>query len=239
MKPGSVLLNSPVDEIQQLKDHVIVGVSNGARYQCRKVIMAIPSNTYDYIKFTPPLPPAKNAIVSRTMGGVYCKVIITYKAAWWRNIGLSGKFTSLTGPLCFSWEISDPTLDQYSLAFFVSGAWAKPWQQLNSLGKEEAVINHLAELVGTEHAHLARDPLEINYLQWHLEDFIRGAPISSMGPGMLSKYGIALREPFENIHIAGGETAFEWKGFLEGALRAGSRAADEVLSLLSTPNKST
>jgi monoamine oxidase len=233
MRPGSVVLNSPVDSIQQLKDHVIVHTSNGTKYQCQKVIMAIPSNTYDYIHFSPPLPSAKRAVVSKTMGGIYCKAIVTYKSAWWRDIGLSGKFTSFVGPICFSWEISDPALEQYSLAFFVSGPWVKDWGKMNSLAKEDAIVNHLAALVGPENAHLAHDPLEFNYVEWHKEEFIWGAPISSMGPGLLSKYGMALRETAGNIHIAGGETAYEWKGFLEGALRAGSRAATEVIDALS------
>ncbi|KAL6415761.1 hypothetical protein AUP68_02328 [Ilyonectria robusta] len=232
LRPQSVMLNSPVDAIRQLEDHIIVQTSNGTRYKCLKVILAIPSNTYEFIQFSPPLPHAKRAVVSRTMGGVYSKAIVTYKTPWWRDIGLSGKFTGFVGPICFSWEISDPALEQYSLAFFVSGPWAKDWGGMNSLAKEDAVISHLAVLVGPQNAHLVYDPLEFNYLEWHKEEFIWGAPISSMGPGQLGKYGMALHKPFGNIHIAGGETAYEWKGFLEGALRAGSRAAKEVTDAL-------
>lgn len=233
MKPSSVLLNTPVDSIEQHEQgKVLVGTSNGYSFLAKKVILALPTNTYDYIRFSPPLPEAKRALVSRTLNGIYSKVILTYKSAWWRDLGLSGKFTSLIGPICFSWEISDPVMSQYSLALFVSGPWAKKWQELSNLGKEEAVVLHLAELVGTEHAHLAKDVLEYNYMEWHKEDFILGAPTSSMGPGLLAKYGDVLREPFKDIHIAGGETAYEWKGFLEGALRAGTRAANEVIPLL-------
>lgn len=237
LRPQSVMLNSPVNAIHQLEDHIIVQTSNGTRYKCLKVILAIPSNTYEFIQFSPPLPHAKRAVVSKTMGGVYSKAIVTYKTPWWRDIGLSGKFTSFVGPICFSWEISDPALEQYSLAFFVSGPWAKDWGGMNSLAKEDAIISHLAVLVGPQNAHLVYDPLEFNYLEWHKEEFIWGAPISSMGPGQLGKYGMALRKPFGNIHIAGGETAYEWKGFLEGALRAGSRAAKEVTDALQAKQK--
>lgn len=232
MKPGSVLLNSPVDEITQKEDGVLVTTLNGTSYNARKIILAVPTNTYAKIHFSPPLPEEKKSLVSRTMGGVYAKIILTYSAAWWRDLGLCGKFSSLVGPICFSWEISDPTVQQYSLAIFVSGTAGQAWALLSSLAKEEAVINHLAELVGPEHAHLAKDVLEVNYVEWHKEEYIDGAPTCAMGPGILSKYGHALREPFGNVHIAGGETAYEWKGFLEGALHAGSRAAEEVVTLL-------
>jgi monoamine oxidase len=54
---------------------------------------------------------------------------------------------------------------------------------------------------------------------------------------MLRKYGVALREPFENIHFGGGETAFEWKGYLDGANTSGQRAAKEVVDILGASNK--
>lgn len=231
LPPGSVLLNSPVDSIHQTSDGAFVETATGNRIFARSVIVAVPTNTYGDIQFSPPLPSAKRALVSRTKPGVYAKMILTYSKAWWKDIGLQGKFTSMKGPICFSWEISDDSKKQYSLAFFIAGEIATRWGELNELQREESVIDHLAELVGTENASLARNVLEVNYVNWPEEAYLGGAPTSSMGPGLLSKYGSALREPFQHIHFAGGETAYEWKGYLEGALLAGSRAADEVITL--------
>jgi monoamine oxidase len=44
----------------------------------------------------------------------------------------------------------------------------------------------------------------------------------------MSRFGQALRTPCGRIHWAGTETATEWAGAIEGALRAGARAAQEV-----------
>lgn len=164
-------------------------------------------------------------------------MILTYTKAWWKDVGLQGKFTSMKGPICFSWEISDDSKKQYSLALFIAGSVAAKWSELNELQRQESVIDHLAELVGHENSTAARDVLEVNYINWTEESYLGGAPTSSMGPGLLSKYGDALREPFQHIHFAGGETAYEWKGYLEGALLAGSRAADEVISLTKGASK--
>jgi monoamine oxidase len=46
----------------------------------------------------------------------------------------------------------------------------------------------------------------------------------------LTGFGRALREPCGRIHWAGTETATVWAGSIEGAIRSGERAADEVLS---------
>lgn len=233
MEAGSVLLNSPVDAIDQHGDAVIVYTANGTVIQCRKAILALPTNMYSGIRFSPPLPHKKRALVSTTKSGTYAKVVLTYRTRWWKQAGLVGKFSSMIGPICFSWEIADDSTEHYSLALFISGRAAEKWHQLNSLAREEAVISHLARLVGPEHAELALDVLEVNQMEWTKEDYIGTGPTSTMGPGQLSELGEALRSPFKNVHFAGGETAYEWKGYLEGALRSGSRASDEVTTLLS------
>ncbi|OAP56146.1 hypothetical protein AYL99_09325 [Fonsecaea erecta] len=231
MKPGSIFINSPVDNIHQTAAGALVHTATGEKIFCRKVVIAIPTNTYAGINFSPPLPHDKRALVSRTKPGVYAKMILTYSRPWWKELGLVGKFSSFKGPICFSWDISDDTRQQYSLAMFIAGEVAARWATLSELQRIEVVIDHLAELLGAEHAHLAKDDvLEVNYVNWSEEAYLGGAPTSTMGPGMLSRYGTALRQPFKHIHFAGGETAYEWKGYLEGALRAGSRAADEVIA---------
>jgi monoamine oxidase len=45
-----------------------------------------------------------------------------------------------------------------------------------------------------------------------------------------------LREPVGAIHWAGTETADQWTGFLDGAVRSGLRAADEVHRALAVSN---
>ena len=43
--------------------------------------------------------------------------------------------------------------------------------------------------------------------------------------------GAALRVPCGRIHWAGTETAVRWNGYIEGAVRSGERAAEEVMAL--------
>lgn len=75
----------------------------------------------------------------------------------------------------------------------------------------------------------ARDVTEFNYVNWAEEAWIEGAPTSVTPPGILARYGASFREPFQYIHFGGTELAFEYKGYLEGALRSGFRAAGEVI----------
>jgi monoamine oxidase len=45
-------------------------------------------------------------------------------------------------------------------------------------------------------------------------------------------YGSTIREPFGRVHWAGTETSTYWAGYMDGAVRAGERSADEVAKLI-------
>ena len=50
-----------------------------------------------------------------------------------------------------------------------------------------------------------------------------------MGPDGLTRLEHVLRAPSGRVHFVGTETAYEWKGYMEGAVRSGKRGAQEVL----------
>ena len=56
-----------------------------------------------------------------------------------------------------------------------------------------------------------------------------GDMFAHYAPGVLTGFGKALRKPCGKIHWAGTETATLWSGSIEGAIRSGERAADEIL----------
>jgi monoamine oxidase len=56
--------------------------------------------------------------------------------------------------------------------------------------------------------------------------------MAHMPPGVMTQYGRLLRQPCGRIHWAGTETATKSHGAIDGAIRSGIRAADEVLGLL-------
>ena len=59
-----------------------------------------------------------------------------------------------------------------------------------------------------------------------------GVPVAIAGPGTLTEYGRAIREPVGKIHWAGTETSTFWNGYMDGAVRSGKRAAQGVLDSL-------
>jgi monoamine oxidase len=46
------------------------------------------------------------------------------------------------------------------------------------------------------------------------------------------RFGREIRKPYGRVHWAGTETSTYWTGYMDGAVRAGERAALEVLERL-------
>jgi monoamine oxidase len=90
------------------------------------------------------------------------------------------------------------------------------------------VLECLARAFGPQ----ALSPIGYVEAHWPSQRYSLGSPIGIAPPGVLTKYGPALREPFGRIHWAGSETSTYWAGYMDGAVRAGKRAAREVLEQL-------
>ncbi len=54
--------------------------------------------------------------------------------------------------------------------------------------------------------------------------------ISHAPPGVLTEFGHTLRPPCGRIHWAGTESSAVMCGWVDGAIRSGERAAEEVLA---------
>ena len=81
--------------------------------------------------------------------------------------------------------------------------------------------------------HEALEPIDYIDHCWGTEEFAPGGPTAAVPPGSWTTYGPWLRKPVDGIYWAGTETADEWTGFLDGAVRSGRRAAAEVHGELS------
>ena len=88
------------------------------------------------------------------------------------------------------------------------------------------MLASFAELFG----HEAREPTHYVDQDWTRDRYSGGCYVGLMPPGLLTTAGRVLREPWGRIHWAGTETATEHVGYLDGAIEAGERAADEVLA---------
>lgn len=213
-----------------------VTTATGEVYTARKVITSVPSPVLKTIAFCPPLPPAKRLLVESATYGYYTKAMLVFRTPFWVRHGFCGLTQSFTGPASIVRDTSSPPDDKHVLTCFLVGGPGRAWAQLPSdEARTQALLAQLAALFGVDLDTTVRALfVDMVRYEWTGDEWAGwGCPCTSLPPGVLAAVGShALRDPVGNVHFVGTETAAEWKGYMEGAVRSGERGAAEVIAQL-------
>jgi monoamine oxidase len=219
-----VVLDAAVRLIDRHDGGVTVGCEKG-RAIARFVIVAIPPAHRAGIEFTPLLPAEYHRLVTCWPQGRLSKAYAAYPTPFWRADGYSGEALSDEGPVFITFDVSPQSDGPGVLLGFVD---ARDFDELPAEQRRERALDCFASLFGEQ----ALKPLDYIDHRWGAEGFAAGGPTAAVPPGSWTRYGPWLRRPIGPIHWAGTETADEWTGFLDGAVRSGQRAAAEVAARL-------
>ncbi len=222
-----VHLNTPVRRIVQ-NGHGVSVYSDRVVVHAQRVVVAVPPALAQRIDFHPLLPTARDQLLQRMPMGALMKVEAVYEKPFWRSSGLTGQFLTVGGPVGYSFDNSPPDGSVGVLAGFVGGAQNLKWGARSQAARRKAV---LAQYVSLFEDNRFAHPIEYFDMNWPQQPWSHGGPTAIMGPGTLLRFGHALRTPVGRIHWAGTETSDFWQGYMDGAVRSGERAADEILAL--------
>ena len=222
-----VVLESPVQRIETTRRGVRVE-SKRMTVNAKRVIVSILPALTAAIHFSPPLPGLRAQLIQRIPHGTLVKAEAVYDRPFWRDQGLSGQVVSDMGPVRTTFDNSPPDGNPGVMNGFIGGRDARTWMGGSKAARRAAVLENFATYFGDE-ARQPRDYIEDNAAN---EQWIRGCPTAILPTGVLSDFGPALRKPVGRVHWAGSETSTFWAGYMDGAVRSGERAADEVLARL-------
>ena len=224
-----------------------VQTDGGVEFACQRLIITVPSPSYSWITFDPPLPEPKRILSERARFGHTMKVILVYSKAWWRDYFLCGFAQSSKGPISICRDSSVDSDGQFSLTCFVTAEPGKLWIKLEPEARRIAVLDQVINMLAPACAAktgsaatkeevmiVARQPLEVLYHDWTTDVWSQGCPCPVLPPGPkgILDLASALEAPAGYLHFAGTETSMVWRGYMEGAVRAGERAAEEVIGIL-------
>ncbi|KAJ5786394.1 uncharacterized protein N7503_011606 [Penicillium pulvis] len=228
--PNTVRLNTAVKQVGQESSSVDVITENGSVYRARKVITTVPSPVLKTISFEPALHPLKLAWSESAKYGYYSKAMMVFKTPFWIPKGFCGLAQSFTGPAAVVRDSCSPADEGFALTCFMCGPPAQEWATLPQPERQEKLLTQLGALFKAEET-IKQDFVEMEMYEWSNDELAGyGCPCAHLTPGVLDSLGPnALREPTGNLHFAGTETAGEWKGYMEGAVRSGERAAKEIV----------
>jgi monoamine oxidase len=224
----TTLLSEPVTEVEQNASNVVVHTKKNS-YIAHACIIAMSPMISSRIKYSPPLPTSRDSLTQRMPLGSVIKVVVIYKEAWWRNRGYTGQIVSDEGPVCATFDHSDPEHNFFALIGFIAGKHAIEWRDKGKEARKKAVTEEFKKLFECEEA---TNPLEYHDKDWNEDEWSRGCYFGLCSPGVLSFHGPAIRQPCGRIFWAGTETATHWSGYMDGAIQSGKRVASEVLRLL-------
>jgi monoamine oxidase len=220
----ALVLAAPVRQIAQDGSGLEVQ-ADGARARAQRVIVAVPPPLTARISFSPSLGGRRDQLTQRMAHGALTKCAAVYPEPFWREEGLSGQAVTDGGPVTTTFDNTPPDGAPGVLLGFIAGAEAIRHARRSEADRRRLVLESFERLFGER----AAKPGIYLETAWAEEEWSRGGPVCSFAPGALVPYGKALRQPAGRIHWAGAETASVWCGYMEGAVRSGERAAEEVL----------
>jgi monoamine oxidase len=218
-------LSQPVRHIAQDADAVTVR-SEGLAVRARRVIVAVPLAVAGQISYQPTLPIDRSYLNQRMPSGAIVKISVVYDEPFWRAGGLSGQ-TAAPG------SVASLTIDACTdagtpgvMCVITEGPAARQLGRLAPTDRQAAVVSELVDRFGAK----ARSLVGYHEQDWSREPYSGGGMISHAPTGVLTEFGYTLREPCGRIHWAGTESSAVMCGWVDGAIRSGERAAEEVLA---------
>ncbi len=224
-----LVLGSPVRAITQ-DDHGVTVRADKGEWRAQRVVITAPPTAAARIEYSPTLPYKRRGLMERMPMGAVIKCFIAYDAPFWRADGLNGQSISASAEFGTTFDITAPGNKHGILCGFFDGGPAIRWADKSEDERKAQVIQDIARTFGDK----AKSPIKYVEQVWPREPWSIGGYTSVPGPGVLTFYGDALRQPCGRIHWAGTETAEIWSGYVDGALRSGDRVAEEVLAQLKT-----
>lgn len=218
-------LSTPVNAIRRDQLGLTVHTPTGER-KADAVIIATPPVLAQNISIEPAISADKTQMLDALTPGCAVKCFAIYERPFWREEGLSGSVVSDEGPVHVCFDVTPPDSSKGILMGFIEGRDGVEWTHADAMQRRQRVLQQFATYLGTQ----AATPLDYHDHSWLEDEWTRGCYVGTAGPQALSLWGQSLREPHQGIYWAGTETATEFNGYFEGAVRAGKRAAEQLLS---------
>jgi len=220
-----VFLGQAVRTLEYSEGGGVVAIADGITVRARHAVLALAPVLYNRISFVPPLPRLQHQMHQHISMGFVIKVHAVYETPFWRDKGLSGTAFS---PYELSHEAYDNTNhgdERGTLVGFVSDRTADDLFRLSAEERKQRILESLSHYYGPE----AKNPVVYYESDWGSEEWTRGAYAASFDLGGLHRYGADLRTPVGPIHFACSDIAGAGYQHVDGAIRMGRLAAQQIL----------
>jgi monoamine oxidase len=195
-----------------------VVATDRAEIEADAVVVAIPTAPLAEIDFDPPLEGATAEALRSVSYGQNSKLFLRL-----RSPAPPSAIMSVAGHF---WSYTQLAADGEPVPFVVG--YTGTIDAIEALGGSDGIEHWVAALVALrDDLDLDPDPAGALLSHWHDDPWVRGSYSARSLSSPLRDQDLV--KPIGPLFFAGEHTAGEWHGLMEGALRSGLRAADQVL----------
>ena len=220
-----IRLSSPVRRIVGWDRDVVELRTDHGVVRARQVISAMSQSLSNRIVFDPPLPADRAAMQKAWPTTARMrKTVHVYPRPFWREAGFNGQVLEIGGALLWSADNSPPDASVGVLTAFVKeGSLPADPKKAESL-----LSSTYAKALGDE----ALRPTQYHEIDWATVDDWSLSCTSPYPPGFLTRWGKVMRAPTGRLLWSGTDMAEIHASSMDGAIRAGHRAALQALQAL-------
>ncbi|MGO3153895.1 MAG: flavin monoamine oxidase family protein [Galactobacter sp.] len=211
---GEIRLSSPVTRLEHDEDSVTATLADGSTVRARQAVVTLSLNILQELDVVPALSAEKRAASEARTASQGVKLWIKVK-------GLKKPF--------FAYSTGSHPLSVVRTEF-VDGDTAV----LVSFGADATKIDVTSVKAVQDALNVWRDDLEVVEIaahDWNNDPYARETWLIHR-PGAYSSSQAELRRPEGRVHLAGGDYANLWAGFLDGAIESGLTVAREIAAQL-------
>jgi monoamine oxidase len=213
---AAVRLSSPVRRVRWSQGAVNVATDH-AEIEVDAVVIAIPTAPLAEIEFDPPLEGATAEALRAVAYGQNSKLFLRL-----RSPAPPSAIMSVAGHF---WSYTQLGADGRPAPFLVG--YTGTMSAIDALGGSDEVERWVAALIALRE-DLDPEPGTAMLSSWHDDPWVRGSYSARSLSSPLRDDDLV--KPIGPLFFAGEHTAGHWHGLMEGALRSGQRAAEQVLS---------
>ena len=226
---GQVHTNNPVRRIQQIDNTVTVSVETASglvEVVTDSVIVTIPWSVLRHIPIEAPLTDIQREAISSLPYGGLVKTLLQYPHRFWSqpNFGinlLEDKYQAIWEP-----TFAQPGTEKILSCF--SGGNSSLLLAQQAIEKAEQTVRKIYPDAPFAIATHCSD--------WNADEWAKGG-YCYFAPGQLHRFNAHLILPAGRVFFAGEHTApLEYRGYMEGAIRSGQSAAEQILTLINQSN---
>ncbi|MCL6259038.1 FAD-dependent oxidoreductase [Aquiflexum sp. TKW24L] len=222
---SQIHFNHPVQSIQQDQNSVKVS-GDGFEFEAKNLIIAIPPPLAAEIKFTPELTSQKSQIINRISMGKVGKCFMVYDKPFWRDKNFSGQALADEHSPFQTLFDSSPKNGEYGVILgFAIADRAEEFFKKTLEQRKHAMLQKLVDYFGED----AKNPTAYHDFTMTDETWSRGCYAGLYPVGGWTAFQDAYSKPEDRFFWAGTEASDVWFGYIEGAVRAGEKAAQMTI----------